>query len=555
MFNEANAYSVDTTGVVASDVSPFIATGIKVNYNTAGSGLAIGDYVQITFNPGAAGVVANTYPGVVTAGPTPVTINGATKQQYTFSLEDFTTGVNWVPASARSETIYVNSSGVNNVRVSYAPTQIDGTRVSLTGNYSEIGRYVLVGITGHTAFEGESVVLTITGSTKIGLVAGSYNGFVKRVIDANNFVISVGNAKAGWSSTTGTTGSSGWVIYKGSTDAIHQYTPALQHFYYQRFPTSDTSPTTTGGNRNIALGNSAEVDGDFSYSLGHKSSVYGAHSVALGGEDSFVTGNYSTTLGGQGLVSSGNYQTIIGKYNITDSSNTKPFIVGWGSSDSSRSNLLELSTTSLSVNVAISSTGSITGNSIVKSGGTSAQFLKADGSVDTNTYSISGHTHGTSQITDLYQPSPQQDPDATSNVTVGGTLYIKAGAQRYEESGNDNNWLVYNTDINRWQIGDNAEGAYVTSTSDGLYPWLATWDYNPVTKYSYPRLVGAPLTSTASEGVSNYAAHADHVHPLPTALQVGAAPLVGGKVPIQYIPSMAAGADDSNTIIGLSLFL
>lgn len=30
--------------------------------------------------------------------------------------------------------------------------------------------------------------------------------------------------------------------------------------------------------------------------------------------------------------------------------------------------------------------GDITGNSFVKSGGTSSQFLKADGSVDSNTY-------------------------------------------------------------------------------------------------------------------------------------------------------------------------
>jgi hypothetical protein len=41
-----------------------------------------------------------------------------------------------------------------------------------------------------------------------------------------------------------------------------------------------------------------------------------------------------------------------------------------------------------------SATGSITGNTIVKSGGTSSQFLKADGSVDSSTYALSTHTHG-----------------------------------------------------------------------------------------------------------------------------------------------------------------
>jgi hypothetical protein len=39
-----------------------------------------------------------------------------------------------------------------------------------------------------------------------------------------------------------------------------------------------------------------------------------------------------------------------------------------------------------------SATGSITGNSIVKSGGTSAQFLKADGSIDANIYALKSET-------------------------------------------------------------------------------------------------------------------------------------------------------------------
>ena len=38
-------------------------------------------------------------------------------------------------------------------------------------------------------------------------------------------------------------------------------------------------------------------------------------------------------------------------------------------------------------------TGSLTAPSFIKSGGTSGQFLKADGSVDSNTYSLSDHEH------------------------------------------------------------------------------------------------------------------------------------------------------------------
>ena len=42
--------------------------------------------------------------------------------------------------------------------------------------------------------------------------------------------------------------------------------------------------------------------------------------------------------------------------------------------------------------------GAVTSNMFVKSGGTSSQFLKADGSVDSSTYTKSGHTHTGSEV-------------------------------------------------------------------------------------------------------------------------------------------------------------
>lgn len=44
-------------------------------------------------------------------------------------------------------------------------------------------------------------------------------------------------------------------------------------------------------------------------------------------------------------------------------------------------------------------TGSVTATSFIKSGGTNTQFLKADGSIDSSTYSTSGHVHAWSDIT------------------------------------------------------------------------------------------------------------------------------------------------------------
>ena len=58
----------------------------------------------------------------------------------------------------------------------------------------------------------------------------------------------------------------------------------------------------------------------------------------------------------------------------------------------------------------ISSSSTIIGNSFVKSGGTSAQFLKADGSVDSNTYSTATGVENNADVTDA------------TNVTAAGAL-------------------------------------------------------------------------------------------------------------------------------------
>jgi hypothetical protein len=59
-----------------------------------------------------------------------------------------------------------------------------------------------------------------------------------------------------------------------------------------------------------------------------------------------------------------------------------------------------VSTTSLTASADISSSGNIYGNSFVKGGGTSAQFLKADGSVDSSTYSTATGVENNADVTD-----------------------------------------------------------------------------------------------------------------------------------------------------------
>jgi hypothetical protein len=57
------------------------------------------------------------------------------------------------------------------------------------------------------------------------------------------------------------------------------------------------------------------------------------------------------------------------------------------------------------------SSGSTTAQSFITSGGTSADFVKGDGTLDSNAYSLTGHTHTESDITDL------QDYALNSDVT------------------------------------------------------------------------------------------------------------------------------------------
>ena len=204
---------------------------------------------------------------------------------------------------------------------------------------------------------------------------------------------------------------------------------------------------------------------------------------------------------------------------------------------------------------------------------TAAQGSKADSS------SQPGHTHPLSELTQSgatanqvptwngttwvpqtpasggganFQPSPEYLADGVSAVAItggyrGNAVIPLTGTKQYSLQTNDSgdNHFLFKLLENRWRyqfevVGseDSSVQIQVDSLSDGVYPWLATWPAGfTASKNPVARLVGSLLASTASEGTSAYAARADHVHPFPSALQVGAAPLTSGKIPAQYLPS------------------
>ena len=81
-----------------------------------------------------------------------------------------------------------------------------------------------------------------------------------------------------------------------------------------------------------------------------------------------------------------------------------------------------ISTTSITASNAISSSGTITGNSFVKGGGTSAQFLKADGSVDSSTYSTATGVENNADVTDATNVAAAGALMASNNLSDLGTV-------------------------------------------------------------------------------------------------------------------------------------
>jgi hypothetical protein len=77
-------------------------------------------------------------------------------------------------------------------------------------------------------------------------------------------------------------------------------------------------------------------------------------------------------------------------------------------------------TQALDVTGNILASGSIQGNSIIKTGGVATEFLKADGSVDTTIY-LDGFTTGNSTFINLSDVGTINNPDITATLSATGT--------------------------------------------------------------------------------------------------------------------------------------
>ena len=157
---------------------------------------------------------------------------------------------------------------------------------------------------------------------------------------------------------------------------------------------------------------------------------------------------------------------------------------------------------------SISAAGTITGTKIVKSGGTSSQFLKADGSVDSNTYSLSSHNHdgtyvksyGTTndnidsdwgQSFKTFDPIPQGTPPAQNpNISI---LSIGNDYDRRKQLA-----FLYSSD----------DIYYRRRTENGWYSWVKLLNSSNYTDYTVTK-TGSGASGTWGINVSGSAGSVD----------------------------------------------
>jgi len=148
----------------------------------------------------------------------------------------------------------------------------------------------------------------------------------------------------------------------------------------------------TTGNYNIALGSNAGryIDGGGDNILGQQSIFIGYNTrAAADNEDNQIVIGYTTIGNGEDTVT-------IGNIDITDNY----------------------------FNGNVLTTSSFSGTSFITDGGTASQFVKGDGTLDSNTYSLTGHTHDISDITGFTDNSTNWDSayqDTITGMTVTGT--------------------------------------------------------------------------------------------------------------------------------------
>jgi hypothetical protein len=300
-----------------------------------------------------------------------------------------------------------------------------------------------------------------------------------------------------------------------------------------------------------ALGDDQNFASNLVTTLGNVNSTVASVSATLTSNVSEISGNYlDKRTGGtiNGNLNVNNKITAISGLEVFANSGSTTFFVSSGVVGINTKTPNE----ALTVSGNISASGLIYGDGSrltgIVAGDTAATTLvRSNSALWQSTYNT---VSGLSGSWVRFQPNPDTAPAdiagaVVSNAYFGTQLLTKINSTNYNSA---NYLLQFNSSEQKWYFvyddGEGTNGSCFANTTGGTYPWDVTYPSSDgpapsvpsVTQEVYARLVPSALSATAFEGTSIYAAKADHIHPFPTALQVGAAPIVGGKIPLEYIP-------------------
>jgi len=344
------------------------------------------------------------------------------------------------------QTLYLNQVGDNNTAIGanalYFNTVSNITAIghnslssSTTGSFN-----TAVGVSSGTALTTGSVNTFLGHFAGSGVTTASYNTFI------GNYV--------GFSNNTGSYNTGG-----GSNTLQFNTTGT----YNAAFGLASNRSNTTGiGNATFgAYSAYSNITGSYNAHLG-----YGTAYFMTSGSNNVFLGLYAGRLisGGANNLTSNNSIFLGANTNALADNQTNQIVIGNGVTGAG-SNTVTIGDTSI---ITTRLRGNIQGGAFVKDGGTSSQFLKADGSVDSSTYLNGSGTVGyipkfssASGITN----SVLQD-SGTGTITLDATPTNLAALALKSGSGQASLVQYFFNNTVRFQTGSDASGNYRINVYD-----------------------------------------------------------------------------------------
>jgi len=419
----------DLTGTQATALLDTFTTSLKGLAPASGGGTSNFLRADGTWAAPTTTVSGNLNVGIVTA--TSFVKSGGTSSQFLKADGSVDSNTYITSASVGNGTLSLGVSGTGlSGSASFTANQSGNTTFTVTSNATSAntanaivsrdgsGNFI-AGIITATTFSGAlsgnatsaTTATSATSATSAGSVTNSvtfnnagtgavsgttFNGSAAQTISHNTIGAS---PLAGSTSltTTGTVTTGTWSGSFGSVSGANL--------------TSLTAGNLTGTIPSAVLGNSVHFIGTTSIALNRASASQSLTGVSIDGSSGSCTGNSATATQTITTVTGTNSADLV-YGNMADNDQFRIRIGGTASDSgfveiatadnatepiyvrqySGTFTTLTRTATLLDGSGNTSFPGSITGNTIVKSGGTSSQFLKADGSVDSNTYLTSAST-------------------------------------------------------------------------------------------------------------------------------------------------------------------